>query len=242
MIDIIDVIDSVVDSMRKTGSILSIVDNADNTYTITVSDIENLSDNDYITISNTTNFDGEYQITSVSGVTFSISKTSGEATETGDWKANAPYYLYGHLRDIIQVNAAKDKNPSTKSQKYPLIILALDVDKIAVYKNIDYTATTSIIIANTTEPDWRSSKRKEQNFDPILHPLYNEFMQAIIDSTYIQGSFLRDFEGHKPIDRYYWGRITLGSGNDAHKLNEHLDAIEITNLELGIFRQKQSNC
>ena len=72
--NIIDIIGNVVDSMRETGVISSIVDNLDGTYTVTVTDIKSLANDDVITIESGA-FAGDYVIKELAGLTFKIIKT-----------------------------------------------------------------------------------------------------------------------------------------------------------------------
>ena len=108
VLNIPGLIKSVIEGMRDSANVLSFTDNSNDTYTVAVSDLKDLSNGDYVSFSDTTNFDktAGYKISSIdeNAKTFTISEVSGFATETGTYTANAPYFIYGHLFIIVLVS------------------------------------------------------------------------------------------------------------------------------------------
>lgn len=242
----IEVVEDLVDRMRDTANILSIVETATlGTYLVTVDDLKTIRENKYSTISGTTNFNESYSTENVntSNKTFEISGiTTGFSTETGEIKTDYPYFLYGHLIDIVNKIGEKNKSSIQKSQAsiYPLVILPLDVKRKKGSSPVVLTEMTiNPIICMRTNPDYDAEQRKDNSFDPILTPLEVKFDQALIASPYIIGTTAEEFE-HDATDRNFWGRQAI-YGVDGGILDDHLDAIEIENVTIKI-RNQILNC
>ena len=232
---IVDLIGDVVSDMRDTSSILSFTDNADGTYTVYISDSKDLSDGNYLTISGTTNFNGCYKTSNlVEDVSFDISKTSGYATDTGTWTADAPYYLYGHLLDVVKNLGVI----SLEKKKYPLIILDMDFEEDKGEAEIYSVADVNIYICNITDPNWSMDTRYTNNFKAILRPLADSLITKIMASNDF------DYEefnkvAHSRTDKPVWG-VTGTGRNTANKLHQPTDCIHME-IELKV-REKYDEC
>ena len=95
----IDILNDIVDGMRSTGSILSIVESSPGSYTIVTDKINDLlSVRQTIVISDTVGFNGSFRVESINYGTkeITISSTTGITipAELGSYKSNAPYYYY----------------------------------------------------------------------------------------------------------------------------------------------------
>lgn len=229
----IDVINNIVTAMRETGSIVSIVDNADGTYTVTVDDIKSLADKEWLTFSGTTNFNKQYAIYSISGDTFKINETKGYASETGTWTANAPYIIPGHLIDVNEQLTEKDEAPDYKNQKFPLIILALDAPEQKGIPNTDSECEVNLMLCTLTEQNWNVTERRTNNFDPILQPLYDKFIEKLLINKDVRGSIKEDFL-HVKTDAYNLGKTQV-YGNAGLLTRDRVDAIIIEGLPLKIY-------
>lgn len=148
--------------------------------------------------------------------------------------ADAPYYLYGHPRDVVNQLSMKDKHGTLKFKKFPVIILLQDFDETMGESGLIVSETSlNIIIATSTDPNYISSDRYTNTFKPILYPLYELFIEKIATSNY----FLEVEQGlvpHTKTDRLFWGTNNANTGND------YLDAIEISDLNLKLSKTK--NC
>ena len=147
--------------------------------------------------------------------------------------ADSPYYMHGHPLDIIKTLNEKDRSPTNKSKKYPLIALFQDfTEKIGADQRIKSSAALNIVIAFSTKSEYNSAQRYDNSFRTILYPLYDLFIEKLISS----GWFLDATESltlHDKIDRLYWGRGET-KGNKAVVFNDLIDAIEIQNLRLNL--------
>ena len=210
-----DVISDVVDSIRDAGDITNVVF-ASGVSTITA--INALSNGEVVGIGSL-----EAKISSVSSTEFKI---EGDATGETTWKAQAPYFIDGHLLDVANQLVQKDGSVSPeKFKKYPLIVLEQDFEMNKV--DGPYAkASLSFVIINPTKVDYDTKQRREFNFTPVLDPLYLEFIEA-----------LNTFQGIDIISdewdvtrRYYWGSQFV----DKNIFNDLLDAIEVKNLKIEI--------
>jgi hypothetical protein len=231
---ITDLFNAVIQSMRDTYTFTGIAIVSTGVYKVSTSDTKNLSDGDYVTISGTTNWNGQYRISGlVENVSFNIEKTGTILTESGTWTANAPYFKYGHLREITNMLSEKDKSENYKYQKYPLIVLLLDISE---KKGIDAIVYSEILvrvwICCNTRKEYTSESRTTNSFKAILQPIYDLFIQKLESSGYFNYDKLTGFS-HTKTDRYFWG---LDDGT-VNVFNDFIDAIDIENLELKIKKQ-----
>lgn len=126
------VVGNIIDLMRETASISSIVDlgggqatiNTSDTGTIAITD-EGATVNPYITIGGTS-----YKVVAVVSDTSFTVEYSGGLPSGSTWKADAPYFFKGNLIDQSQeIDRTKDFN-----KKYPAIILP-EVTRIRYINN-----------------------------------------------------------------------------------------------------------
>ena len=140
----------------------------------------------------------------------------------------APYYMFGHRREISNRVSNKTKDSIAKFQKFPLIALRLDIkeqhDKTAVKMFLN------IAIITNTSAGLNAEQRLEQVFKPILYPLYKNFLAKI--KVYKNFLILDSFEPtHEKYDRMFWGKAAE-EGNLENLFAEPIDAIELINLEV----------
>lgn len=204
--------EALVDSLRKTGTITGLSNDGELTTIATINDLK------------------AFEVVSIDGVSYRIvSATSNEFVVKGvistgtEWKANAPYYMDGHILEIQARLKELDESTSLlKWQKYPLIILLQDID-YSKNKIARTSVSVDILIVNITEGTYITEQRRVNNFEPVLDPLYNKFIAAVNDSNnfFINGNW-------NLTRRYYWGS-ELANKNP---VSDFLDAIEINDLKL----------
>lgn len=119
---------------------------------------------------------------------------------------------------------------TTRNARYPLIALFYDFaqDKSGFYA---YSVTLpKVSIACLTVNTDPVLARYDKTFEPILYPIYEEFLRQLCKHKNIVGNDPDAFN-HK-----LWER----PGNEPEgKLNEYLDALELQNLQL-TFKQVNS--
>lgn len=149
------------------------------------------------------------------------------------------HYLYGHPLELVNTMQEQNRDPGIdgeggKYDMWPVVMLFTDIPEVYDRGANDYNAnvTLQMVIAYMTDKNLKAAQRLEQNFKPILLPIYEALMQGIMRS----GSFAVQAQGripHTKYDRYYWGKTGL-YGNSANTFNDYIDAVEIQNLTLRV--------
>lgn len=137
------------------------------------------------------------------------------------------YFDYGHYMEITNRLKSKEKSINAKGQTYPLIWLVMDFEQqTTTDASIDWKLPlVQIIIAATTKKDSTTPQRMEDNFQPLLLPVYDILMKAFRRS--------KTFFTLAPADpqhsfwlRPYWdGADNTGKGGNL--FDDFIDAIQI---------------
>lgn len=162
-----------------------------------------------------------------------------EAVVTSMQIAGEPYFTFGHRKEIANELTNKDADPVFKKQKYPLILLAMDVPETTQVGGL-VRYKLNLAIVDYTDKNYTIRDRYSNVITPILQPLYVRFMIALRRSglfIYPLGN-VNGWPKHVKIDRPFWGTQD-SNGNVKQMLNDPLDAIEIIDLEVS---RKFRNC
>lgn len=143
------------------------------------------------------------------------------------------HYDHGHPIEIIETLQQKDKSGTNLVfAKYPLVALFHDFPE--AYNSepgFQGQVTLHMIICRATDPTYKSDQRYDNNFKPVLYPIYAELMKQIVRSPYFMGAQSVNQLQHTKIDRLYWGREGLYK-NEGSVFNNFIDCIEIRDLQL----------
>ena len=223
---LVEIFDDIIDNLRDTGTITNVSEAAGIS---TMTSVNSLEADEVITIDSI-----DYIILTASSPKFTVTGTGITATT---WKAKAPYYDYGHPREIFNTLSEKTKNDTFKYQKYPLIFLWLDIEEdVNDYRTIE--EDIMIVIITSTEQNYKALNRTDNIFIPILHPLYDDLIKYIKRSMYVTSNEESDNKyHHKKKDRYYWGTED-DFGNMGNIGNDYLDAVVISGLNLELIKCK----
>jgi len=143
-------------------------------------------------------------------------------------------YQKGHFEELITTLSNYDKSPQLRNIKYPLVYLVQDFpEDRGVEVGFYATVTLNIVVAHQTDSTYTIDDRMNKVFKPVLYPIYYALLQGMADSDMVNESSTEKIR-HRKWDRAYWGRQSVG-GTDKNKLNDYVDAIDITNLSLTIF-------
>ena len=230
MINVPKIIGNVVDSMRDEG-IYTGFTQVDNTYTIIVSN--ELSENEWVNISDGASIFGDFKAINVTTSSFDI-VSNDTPPSPGSYKSLEPFYLYGHRREIANRLLMKDKDSVYKYQKYPLFALRLPISETVTFDSIHETSL-NIAILSYTDKNYNSEQRYQNVITPVLMPLYTEFLDKIRGNSEIMEVGIAE---HDKTDRLFYGIEAL-EGNESYIFNDPLDGIELTNLSLKII---DKNC
>lgn len=139
------------------------------------------------------------------------------------------HFEHGHPIEIVETLSQKDKAGIEFSfKKYPLVCLFQDFVE-DVSNNYIVSANLHIVICNSTKSDYKAKERYENNFKPIIYPIYDELFNQFQKN----GDIIGYFPEHKKIDRLFWGKESI-YGNKANIFEDYLDAVEIINLKLNL--------
>jgi len=143
------------------------------------------------------------------------------------------HYLYGHYNDIKERLLQKGK--TDKPNRYPLICLFEDFRVVNRTLGLFGTVELRLIILHFSRKDVTREQRETNVFEPILVPIYDEFMRQLkLSGFFMQyGPF-----PHNRIDRPHWGDPGLyGATNKdgGYIFDEILDGIEIDGLQLKTY-------
>lgn len=211
-------IGKVIDLLRSSGNITGSSE-VSGKYTITSSD-HGLKDFEVITIDSV-----DYVVNEVTTDTFVLNADTGIDFTGKTWKAKAPYYLFGHPLDIVNILKKRNDSGTFQYQKYPLICLFQDFEE----ESTDYgvNARLQMLIVNSTKPEYVADDRYINNFEPILYPILEQFERALKVSKDVE--FIDN--NYSKTDKLYLGKNGI-YGSDGNIFNDFLDAIEINNLNL----------
>lgn len=228
-----DVFEDLVDSIRPTGIITSYSEVSSGNYTVVSTNT--LQEREVITIDST-----DYKVSSVSTTGFSFEADTGLDFDGLTWKSLAPYAMYGHTIEIVKRLDLKSKDSIEKFEKFPLIWMITDLKESSGdnYNYLYSIDTPRFFIVNSTNKLYTSPQRLTNNFKPILQPIYENFIEAILDYRIIDTP-TNEIEIEK-YNRYSWGAESA-QGNTGLIFNDWLDAIEFIPKEINVFK-KSTNC
>lgn len=114
---------------------------------------------------------------------------------------------------------------STKAGKYPLVALFQDIPEnrgtSGYYSTVTIPKISIAVLTVNTDP---VLKRYDTNFRPTLYPIYREFLRQLCRHRNIVANDPNAIP-HTKYDR-------PGSQPEGQNMNDYLDAIEISNLQL----------
>ena len=219
---LVDVISGIVDSIRETGSISNVVvtdgiSAVTSANTLNEGDVVTIAGADYVT----------YDVTTASF------KVEGDVSAGTSWTAKPPYYMYGHPKEIRQRLQERDSGPTLKYQKYPLIALIQDFPEDMTDPELYAEVKITVVIVGYTKKDYYSEDRYTNVLKPVLYPIYNDLLEAIFNDSNFWFDPSLTKPKHTKTDRLFYGTESV-DGNVANQYADHLDAIEVSNLELRI--------
>jgi len=219
---IVDIFDSIVDSMRATGTITSI---SVTSGISTIQSVNTLSVNEVVLIGAT-----DYAVISRTASQFTVEGTGITATT---WTSRQPYYEYGHPVEIADKLIAKDGQVAPYSyKKYPLIVLFTDVKlNVGNPKLQGIVNDLMMVIINRSDINYSSKDRYTNNIKTILYPLYETLIKKMQSSSYFIG--VTPNLKHTLIERPFWGSVSK-YGNIKNMFTDPLDALELSKIELKI--------
>jgi len=144
---------------------------------------------------------------------------------------NGINYQFGTVEEVVTL-LANWSNGTYDAKKYPLFWLICNFkEREARQAGLDKSVTLTIVIATVNSDQAMSTAdRYATNFNPILLPIYDEFIWQLRLSKVIQQDGLRP--EHDKIIEAYWGREGVLGRDNKNIFIDKVDAVLITNLQL----------
>lgn len=143
-------------------------------------------------------------------------------------------FLFGTRLEINSILDSAIKDPDQKMIRFPLIWLFVNNKRDHKMDTpFDFNANLQFAFVHITQKEYRASERLTNVFKPILQPLVDLFLEALI-STYFSYMFWKenDYINYTDVYRYFYG----SSDKNQQVLDAPTDAIEL-NLDLSFARQ-----
>lgn len=146
------------------------------------------------------------------------------------------YYEHGHIIELNNTLQEKDKSVTQRFKKYPCVFLRepIQADKVGDF----YEFTLNIAIFGSSNREWKSAQRHANVIQPILNPIYNEFIAQLRKVGLFQWTGDLTTPQHRYKELPNLG-VESRNGNLAYVLNDVTDAVTIENLKL---RKSILNC
>lgn len=152
-----------------------------------------------------------------------------------DSNIQAIRYDFGTVEEINQRLIAMG-NGVEEAKKYPLCWLVCnfaETDNGVI--GVDKEVSVNIIVAKFAMSEWSTSERYQRSFDPILTPIYVEFIKQLGLSKSLMNM---QRPKHTKINEAYWGRDGVLGKKGENILVDYIDAILINNLQLTLKEKK----
>ncbi len=152
----------------------------------------------------------------------------------------APNCLYGgkfHLwhypgthGEIARIMAKLSETTQGSVRKFPCIMNFLPVAETVSGSGSDVLQVKlNLAICATTSSEWLTQEREVLVFDTVLRPIYSELINQLSRTPYLLNGY--GTPPHTKTEIYTTG---ANAGQVHDRYNEHIDAIEISNLTLTI--------
>lgn len=161
-----------------------------------------------------------------------VGQVSANLSTDSDLDIAQVSFKHGTRMVIQNALIADSMNPTdaVKNGKYPLVCLIHQFDE----KPFDRTTAeinVQILICNISAPTLNSDQRLDDNYTPILNPIYAELKAVIAGSPYFVG-YNQAFS-HTKRDLYHTGKESP-EGNDGYYLPDCIDGILLDNVVLKV--------
>lgn len=231
-----EIINSVVDLMRKKGSVSNVVDNSNGTYTFTTDSTAGLNvgleENPFIDINGTS-----YEVVSFT-TNSDITVRSTTIPSGSEWIADAPYVYHGNP---IQISNEIDQelNPNAK---YPALIVfenGNSVQELEPTSTIESTESLEMFFVDIANyNDW------------LIEDFYSNVINAMEDLSYDfvdacrEYKYIEELTGTATRERISkWGVQVLRSGKGSADtiFNDNLSGVSLR-IDLPISRALNDEC
>ena len=161
-----------------------------------------------------------------------VSQVSANLSTDTDLAISEVYFKHG-TRMVIQnalIDDSQNPTDAIKNGKYPLVCLIHQFDEQPL-DAVSGEIEVQILICAYSSPYKNSQQRLDDNYTPILNPIYSELRQVISDSPYFFG-YNQAFS-HTKRDLYHTGKESP-EGNDGYYLPDCIDGVLMSGVKLKV--------
>jgi len=216
-----DIIKEVIDEMRadRTGSILSVVNNGSNSWTINVDCTKDIVVGQYINVGATA-----VKVTAVSiNISFTV-KSSTSLTGSTTWSALAHYFFYGQPIDI---SAEIDRKEQQQHKNYPAVVLfeIKDIELPNIDSPIGSIPRVQMFFVDQYDPTSSVIETLYGNVVDRMHQLALEFIRKIRTRRL----FYAQNENYSLAKWSRWNVQVVRNGKNGSEaiFNNHLAGVEL---------------
>lgn len=140
-------------------------------------------------------------------------------------------YQFGYIEELNETLVQYEADPVKYNKKFPLVWLAEPYTTVRGLPNVFGKAKPDIFIINSTTIEWKAAERMENNYKPILFPIYRELLVQIFKAEAFSHQSVDSIQ-HSYTKGYYWGEKQQAVLNDA------VDCLKIGAIELPIINKQ----
>lgn len=141
-------------------------------------------------------------------------------------------YQYGYIEELNETLKQYEADPVKFEQKFPLVWLAEPFDTERGDKEVYGESNPDIFIINTTTKTWKAKERMDNNYKPILYPIYRSLLDQLVLSVVFNHVSV-DSIPHKVTKGYYWGEAQKSV------LNDTVDCLKIKFPKIRIHNKQE---
>lgn len=137
-------------------------------------------------------------------------------------------YQYGYLEELDETLQQWSKDPNSNTRMFPLVWLKPRFKIVrggAQSQFFGEVRDMRLFVLHSTTPGLKAKERLEQNYKPVIYPVYREILEQLNQHAAISHEVNR---AHAVIDDFYWG------DQQQSYLAGPVDCLTIENLNLQI--------
>lgn len=150
----------------------------------------------------------------------------------------AVYFRCETWLELVAHLTVDAKHPDYANTRYPLIALIRNYDEKFTDDNGYADVSLNLIIVTRSTADKKSQQREDDNYIPILRPIYSEFMECIKNSRKF-ANYFDTMPTHTKTESFVLGKEG-NKGNTAYSLPDVVDGIIVTDLRLKVVPARGS--
>lgn len=167
-----------------------------------------------------------------------VSTVSANLGTEGSLSIPYVYFRCETWLELVAHLTVDAKHPNYANTRYPLVALIRNYDEKFTDDNGYADVSFNLIIVTRSTADKKSQQREDDNYIPILRPIYSELMECIKNSRKF-ANYFDTMPTHTKTESFLVGREG-NRGNTAYSLPDIVDGIIVTDLRLKVVPARGS--